>query len=569
MAELDKLDRRGFLIASASGAALVVAGCSSDDSNSDDSDPGTTTPGASTTEAPSTTVPPTVGHLRIAAKSFGGQEGFDFINNSSQSANTMHGLVYDFFVHTDQATGQLVPGTLQSFEISSDGLSWDLKLREGLVFHNGTPATSEDLMFTLQGYMSEEAQSAEMASACESVEIVDDLTVRVVTKGVQPLLSAFMTNTTPNSGNLVSKAYYDELGWDAASAAPIGVGPWIFESGTLNDSYHYTRNEEYWGQKPLFDELTTILVPELATQLSLLETGDVDMIAISIDDLDSVQDSYESLLGFAPQHRCDFYGAYDPRAEGMPVADIRVREALTRAVDFEAIAESLQRGLAFPQYPPRALRGMPLVDPKWSDYAIELWSYDPDKAKALLAEAGFPDGFQIKLGFRNPPTVQQAAEIAQVVQSYWAEIGVEATLEGLEGDRFALIRGPVDDYVGQAFIGGTTGFSPATLNIGYIWGRGANSLVCDTREEPFTVFVPELVELYEAATAEPDPDKRKLIIDDWINLGLDLRTGFAFGQVPSVFALSPDWELVDYPPEAVVNNESPCFFTPFLRKKAG
>jgi peptide/nickel transport system substrate-binding protein len=503
-------------------------------------------------------------HLTVAVTGYRASEGFDPIQNSPISANLMHGLVYDWLIHIDPETGQPVPGVINEFVESPDGTYWDFRLRDDLTFHDGTKATSRDLEFTLNQYMREDALRADLREAASRVEVLDDLAVRVHVKSPQPYFPYMFTNNLPNHGNLVSRDYFEKVGWDEAISKPIGVGPWKFVSGVKGDSYEYVRNEDYWGTKPSMEKLTTIQVPELATQIAMLESGEVDMITVPIDDIDRVKEKYATVSGFAPQIRYDIFGAYDPRAKGMPTADIRVREAMARAIDYPAVRESLLHGIALDRMPPRVLRGMPEVDFSWSDYIEKLWTYDPERSKQLLAEAGYPNGFDIQM-FVRTEAIELEPDIAEVVQAYWKEIGINGTIEPVDGDQYFDLQGPSDRAVGQVVFGGTTVYGLPAANMSWVWGLGGHSIHSD-RRDPVNpqVFLPELNNLVSAAEVEKDPVKRKGEIDQFIKIGLDTYTSYTFGQVPTVMAISNNWQLVGVPDNLVVTADVPLYFIPWL-----
>src|SRR5262249_22028240 len=152
--------------------------------------------------------------------------------------------------------GKPAPGVLESFEMSADGMSWDLRLRAGLHFHDGSPATAEDLDFTIGRYRSKEATRADLRNAVKSTEIVDDLTVRVHLTKPLPYFPYFLSNTVPNQGNLMPKAYIEKNGLEYFLEHPIGVGPWKFESQVVGTSHTYAAVENHWRITPAFEKLT-------------------------------------------------------------------------------------------------------------------------------------------------------------------------------------------------------------------------------------------------------------------------------------------------------------------------
>lgn len=488
------------------------------------------------------------GNLILAMTSFGTNEGFDPIINAEISAVTFQALVYDWMAHTDPNTAAAIPGVVSSFQQAPDFSYWDLTIRPGLKFHDGTPATAKDLYFTLQLYLSSAAYDQTLRLEASSVKQLNDSTVRVYVSSPQPTFPYLFTNIPPNDGSLVSSAYYSRVGEAEAVKKPVGVGPWKFVNGIASDSYQYTRYNGYWGPAPGFTGLTTLLVTDTSTQLQMLESGQASMIDVQLSDLANVQQKYTTAPGFAPQVRFDIAGTYDPRAKGMPTTDIRVREALFRAIDYQSIEKSLLYGKALQRMPPRALVGMPQVDADyWSDYIENLWAYDPGKSKQLLAQAGYPDGFSLKVAVWDSGLGEE--DLAEAVQSMWQQIGVKASLTLLNSAQYDATQGPIDQWVGQVIWGATRVFGLASQNMSWVWGHtGGQAVACDVRNKAKPkIFLPQLDKLVYEAEAEVNATKRAQIIAEYIKIGLDTYTSYTMGQVPQYMALAKGWKFANLP----------------------
>jgi ABC-type transport system substrate-binding protein len=348
-----------------------------------------------------------------------------------------------------------------------------LKLRKGLTFHDGSPATSKDLQFTIERYRAKEAVRNNIRNAVVKNDIIDDLTVRVTLNKPLPYFPYYLSNTVPNQGSLMPKDYIEKNGMKYFLDHPIGVGPWKFESQVIGTSHTYTAVENHWRKTPGFKTLKVTLVPGLDTQRALVQSGELDVAYLSIEDAKNAQKLGLSTYDlFAPAVRVDFKGAYDDRAKGKPITDIKVREALTRAIDFKAVNESLFGGRAFPRVPPRALYGMDEVDPKWTDYIeTKLQTYDPAKAKKLLADAGYSGGFSLDFFVANFGGIPYISDLSGAIQAFWAEVGVKANIVPLEIAEYnKLIIGPQDRAVGAAMFGNTGTLGAAPNNFEYLWG---------------------------------------------------------------------------------------------------
>lgn len=475
------------------------------------------------------------GVLRMAVTTFG-PETWDPIIGDATTANAMVGPLYDWLVAFEN--GKPAPGVLESFVMSPDGMYWDLKLRSGLKFHDGSPATVKDLEFTIERYRSKEAVRSNLRTSVTSTEVIDDLTLRVHLQKPLPYFPYYLSNTVPNQGNLMPKDYIEKNGLQYFTEHPIGVGPWKFESQVVGTSHTYTAVTDHWRRTPGFQTLKVTLVPELDTQLALLRSGDLDVAYLSIEDAAGAQQMGLTTYDlFAPAVRIDFKGAYDDRGKDKPIANIKVREALARAIDFDAINSSLFNGKAFPRVPPRALYGMDEVDPKWTDYIEKtLQTYDPERAKVLLGEAGLGGGFSLDVFVANFGGIPYLGDLSGAVQAYWAEIGVTANLIPLEIAEYnKLIVGPQDRAVGSAMFGNTGTLGAAPNNFEYLWGsRGGSTLFARQAEDgTVTAYLPELDAALYGSQSELDPTKRKELIDKFIQLGLDTYTSVVFGQVPT------------------------------------
>jgi len=246
----------------------------------------------------------------------------------------------------------------------------------------------------------------------------------------------------------------------------------------------------------------------------------------------------------------------------MPVSDIRVREALFRAIDYDAIKASIFHGRALDRMPPRAISGMGEVDASWTDYAEALWEYDPERSRQLLTEAGYPDGFDLWIGQATPAGTPYLSDLAEAVQAYWSAIGVRGTIHVLEDEQYQAIQGPADHSVGGVVFASTGVLGPAPSNMSWVWGRfGGHAIHADRRDrENPIVFLPELDELVYESVQERDPAVRKQMIDDFIKMGLDTYTSYTFGQVPSLLATAPSVTFKEFP--VPLTTQSPPYYSP-------
>lgn len=328
-----------------------------------------------------------------------------------------------------------VPFLAESWELI-DETTWEFKLRENANWSDGQPVTGEDIRFSLERAADVPGSVASyrgFVRSIEAVEVVDPKTVRIHTDVPNPLLPVNLSTVYIISKHVGETATTEDYN---SGKAMVGEGAYLWQGYVPGDRVTMTRNEDFWGARPEWENVTYRYIGNPAARTAALLAGDVDAIdKVSISDLerlrgnDSVQVfDYPGLrvlllqpsFNEAPsEFITDKSGAALDRN---PLADQRVREALSIAINRDAIAERIMRGGATvaSQWMPEGSFG---YDPETGPIAL-----DPERAKALLAEAGYPDGFRLTMhvpGDRYP----QGPETAQAVAQFWTRIGVETQVE--------------------------------------------------------------------------------------------------------------------------------------------
>lgn len=318
--------------------------------------------------------------------------------------------------------GELEPALATSWEISEDGTAYTFILREGVVFHNGETFEAEDVVVTWQAGIDPANAYAYVYDPVVDVEIVDDFTVIVHTEDPDPL---FLTTGFPSYG-MYPADYYNEVGLEGFEDHPIGTGPFKLVEWIKGERVVMAANENYWDERyPKVASLIFRPIPESATRVAAVQTGEID-IATRL-----VSEEATQLLGnpkvhvISYSHDRSYYIAFNNLTSGIgqPTEDPLVRQALNYAVDRQAIVDALFGGLA--------TLSSGYVSPfnLGYDSSIEPYPYDPARAMELLAEAGFPDGFEI--GFACPigayPNFEQVCE---AVGGYLNDVGI--TFDGGE-----------------------------------------------------------------------------------------------------------------------------------------
>ncbi len=395
--------------------------------------------------------------LRYAAGSFG-EESMDPTRTSISASLGLVGPLWDWLTEVD-AGGKLTPGLALSWKPGADGKSWTFKLRPGVKFHDGSEMTAEDAQFTLmEGFRRPKAKSSrvrQFRKGIEEVQVIDRHTVKIVTARPWPTFPYDMSNQPGIEGIVLPKAYIEKVGWDGFAQKPVGTGAWKFVKHEVGNFVEFEAVKDHWRMSPRFDRLRAVLVPEASTRVAMLKTGQVDVARISLDEVQDV-----SKAGFKiaedPQPtsvRIHLYATYYDKAG--PVKDVRVRQALNLAIDKVEIVQTLLHGKGKPAavFP---------ISPISIGYPADLKPYphDPAKARKLLAEAGYPNGFSIKLFALPTAGFTQYRQLAEIVAGYWEVIGVKTSIVPTDIGAFRplYIANPQSPkIVGQAGTFATTG----------------------------------------------------------------------------------------------------------------
>jgi peptide/nickel transport system substrate-binding protein len=276
------------------------------------------------------------------------------------------------------------PSLAESWKESPDGLTYEFKLRRGLTFHNGDAITSEDVKFSFERYKG--AGARPLQERVRQVEIVDPLTVRFHLKEAWPDFLTFYGTSATAAGIVVPKKYMTQVGDDGFKKHPIGAGPYKFVSHKPGVEVVMEANPGYWRHAPHVKRLTMKSVPETTTRAAMLRSGEAD-IAFALDGEDAATVKRDPRMQLvATRHASifwiEFADQWDPKS---PWHDKRLRQAVNYALDRKAINESACLGFC----PPAGV-----IVPRVMDFALQVepHPYDPQKAKQLLAEAGYPNG---------------------------------------------------------------------------------------------------------------------------------------------------------------------------------
>src|SRR3954469_12895523 len=276
----------------------------------------------------------------------------------------------------------MAPSLAESWTESPDKLTYEFKLRQGLKFHNGDPFTSEDVVFSFN-----RAKGAQLHEKVKEVVAVDPYTVRFVLHEPWPDFMTFYGTFGSAAGWIVPKNYMEKVGLDGFKNHPIGLGPYKFVSNKPGIELVLEANENYWRKVPSVKRLVYQSIPESTTRLAALNRGEVDVAYLLEGELGkTVQNGPKLKLAFSGgigTYYLDFFDMWDPKS---PWHDPRVRKAASLAIDRRGLSEAETLGASKPTGNV-VLKSMEYAVP------IEPDPYDPAQAKKLLAEAGYPNGF--------------------------------------------------------------------------------------------------------------------------------------------------------------------------------
>lgn len=426
----------------------------------------------------------------------------------------MNGQMYESLV-TRNASLELEPELAESW--SADGEVWTFNLRKGVKFHDGADFTAEDVVFSIGRAQMESSDYQEQVASIESVTAIDDYTVELKTKGPNPILpnqitGVFMMDKGWSEANDVVKPQeFDANEENYAVLNVNGTGPFILESRAPDELTVLTANPDWWG-KDMFpgnlDKIEYRPISNAATRVAALLSGEVDFVLDPpLQDLARIESTDGLGVIKTPQIRTIFFGMDQGSAElrtsnikgKNPLADVRVREAFIKSIDRNAIQRVVMEGLSFPTNiitPPGVLGNTPELD-KPVDLDIE-------GAKALMADAGYGDGFSIRLDCPNDRYINDE-KICQAVVSMLAQIGVEVSLDAVpKAQHFPKARGGESDFY-------MLGWGVPTLDSHYVFSylfdhEGSwNAIGYDN---------PKINELTDMIAVETDIEKRTAMISE-------------------------------------------------------
>jgi peptide/nickel transport system substrate-binding protein len=361
--------------------------------------------------------------------------------------------VYAKLVRVDE-NSKRIPDLATSWKALND-TTWEFKLRQGVKFHDGSAFTAEDVVFSINRVPkvpNNPTPYTAYTSRIIEMEIVDPYTIRFKLDKITASLPADLVKVVVVSKKAAEGATTADF---ASGKAAVGTGPFRFVKYVPGDRVELVRNENYWGEKPAWDKVTMRMISNDAARVATLLGGDVDMIEyVPPSEVDHLEKNKNfrvfkrptlRLMYVSGVHRMIDTSPYLTTKDGKPLPqnpfkDIRVRRAISMAINREVICKEVYDGLAAP--------ASQLVPEKTFGYNpdLKVEKYDPARAKKLLAEAGYPDGFGVTIHGPND-RYPNDAKTCQAVGQMLARIGLTVKIETMPGSiYFSKIRSPNKEF---------------------------------------------------------------------------------------------------------------------------
>ena len=500
------------------------------------------------------------GTLRVAFSTFG-RETFDPGSDSGVSQQQFMNQIYDQLLDF-APDGGIGPGLAEEWTISPDGMLYTFKIREGVEFHGGNgPVTAEDVRFSLiRRQAGPLGGSGAFRSLVEEITAVDDRTVTIRLNA--PAVS-FLYELAPHQSTntmVLSKGYLmgdadvelsalDDAAFEAEidrqsaiqNEHPIGSGPFAFKSRVLGDSVTFTALDDHWRTTPAFAELQFLLVPEVATQVALIQSGEVDMIQVDADTAAQLEAAGIPIKSIPASTSVGwmFTGVDRESAQGKPTASARVRHALNLAINRQELIDVFAGGFgSLPNAPWSMNAATANVDSDfWEAWFAENLAYDPERAQQMLAEEGYPEGFSgLKVYAFPRGNAPWLPQLVEAVVGGWSRIGIEAEIIPIDYGAYRphLVRpDPNDSFNAGDGAGMATNvqFDPPRSMFAWFESSGPLHMIPHT---------PRYDELWAQIDITFDPAERTRIVQEASLIVMEEWVMTPLFNTDTLWALNPD-----------------------------
>jgi len=406
-------------------------------------------------------------------------------------AETLVGVDYD---------NNLVPMLAKSWSVSDDGLTWTFQLRDDVKFHDGTPLTAEGAKTSLERTFRKATEYKTLP--IDDISAIDEYTLEITTtKPFAPLIGYLAGDRSA----IIAPGSLDD---NDEVIEPIGTGPFMFDSWVPKESVTALKFDDYWGTKPNLEKVIYMGVPEEKTRESMLRAGDADLAwLLSPDRVQEMENDPDYKV--YTQTRIGRVNQLMLNTKKTPLDDVRVRTAICMAIDRDIICKSLMEGVVPPAAGPFSL------ELSWADQDLKPISYDIDKAKSLLDEAGWSDvdqdgvrekdGKDLELALFTYTTRPELPPIAEAIKDQLGNAGIKVSITQLDTTGIAAQakEGKVDTYLCSRSV---------------FWYNDPDSWAADflpgSSYQPYINYSPQdLVDLIQKGRETMDNEERKKIYD--------------------------------------------------------
>ena len=340
----------------------------------------------------------------------------------SSAEMQMASHLYDPLVDYDANLGKK-PGLAESWTVLDDGVTWEFKLRQGVKFSNGNDFNADDVVFSFERILNDPTlEMGVYLMRLQEVKKVDDYTVQLVTKIPYPVFAGSLIHIM-----MLDKETCEGLTSEEIAANPVGTGRYRLVEHVKESYIKLVRNDEYWGELPDAETVEFRVIANAATRTTALINGEVDFISnIPVMDVNRLESDPNVQVITNPSLSCSYMGFDLLNEHGSagtddpnPLLNVKVRQAIYHAIDIQTIVDTVMNG-----YATVANSYMPSICVGYNANA-ERPAYDPELAKQLLTEAGYPDGFYLRIDARNDSDVN-ADQVSQAIASYLEKVGIKA-----------------------------------------------------------------------------------------------------------------------------------------------
>lgn len=339
-------------------------------------------------------------------------EGLDPQRTAAISTLEVTSNIYDTLITCD-ADWNLIPDLAKDWKVSDNGLEVTFYLNEGVLFHNGRQMTAEDVKYSFERLKEAESPKASMYENIVGIDVIDSNTIKFTTEKLDvDLLCSFAYPWTV----IVPKESDEEL-----KTNPVGTGAYKFVEWTPQESIKLVRNQDYFGDKANIENVEFKLIPDATSQLAALMVGDIDITEVTADQID-VLNNTDGVKGYSVPNNSIQILALNQENEFL--SNEKVRQAIAMAVDKDEIIDTVVWGNGT-----KIGSHLPVSSPYYVD-TTDVMPYNVEKAKELLTEAGYPDGFTISL--KLPKSYQTHVDTGQIIADQLSKIGITCNVEIIE-----------------------------------------------------------------------------------------------------------------------------------------